>query len=158
MKRLIYIVTICLFPLWVQAQDTTQVNTGEEIPFIASPMPEFPGGMKALFQYLADSVRYPEQAIKENIQGRVICLFNVQRDGTLTDIEVVRSSGHSILDEEAIRVFSTMPKWNPATIHKTGGLKDTITMKYSCPITFRLPDTCRIMTDTISHVDQCPTD
>lgn len=92
-------------PVYIKAQE-------EELctPLLI-PMPNFPGGVEALFQFIAKNTQYPEQARKDSIQGHVICRFNVQADGSITDIEIVRSLGSPLLDEEAIRVLSSMPRW-----------------------------------------------
>lgn len=96
-------------------------------------MPSFPGGSGALSTYLANNVRYPKVAEENGVEGRVVCLFVVQRDGTITDVSVARSIDPS-LDKEAMRVISNMPKWKP-------GRKDgtPVQVKYSLPISFKLP-------------------
>ena len=84
----------------------------EEVVFVVvESMPEFPGGQQALFKYLSDNIKYPVIAQENGIQGRVICQFTVNKDGSIVDIEVVRSGGHPSLDKEAVRVIKTMPKW-----------------------------------------------
>ena len=140
MKRLIYLFVICLIQLFAQAQETTHVEMDEEI--ICDPIfdqPDFPGGRKALFQYLTDSLRYPEIAIKNNIEGRVICQFKIRNDGSITDVEVVRTSGYSMLDSEAIRLVESMPNWKPGTMYKEGGIRIIIATKYTLPVNFKLP-------------------
>ena len=113
MKRLFPILLACLLPIIAQAQDTIFVDSdGEEyILHRPTPVPEFPGGHKALFEYLSNNVHYPEQAVKDSLEDRVICQILVQADGSITDIKVVRSLGYPELDEEAVRVISEMPKW-----------------------------------------------
>ena len=110
MKRLIYILFAAI-PFMAQAQVAIPADSNEEVCFYPwDPMPEFPGEHKALFEYLSNNVHYPEQAVKDSIEGRVICQFLVHADGSITDIEVVRSGGHPLLDEEAVRVIRSMPK------------------------------------------------
>lgn len=99
---------------------------------IVEQMPEFPGGQGALSLYLAKSVRYPKEAEKNNIQGRVIVSFDVEKDGSIADAHVVKSI-HPALDEEAIRVVNSMPKWIPGKQNE-----DLVTVKYTVPITFKL--------------------
>lgn len=99
---------------------------------VVESMPTFPGGDAALFKYLSDNIKYPVIAQENGIQGRVICQFVVNRDGSIVDIEVVRSVDKS-LDAEAIRVISKMPKWSPG---KQRG--KSVRVKYTLPVNFRL--------------------
>jgi protein TonB len=95
-------------------------------------MPEFPGGTQALMKYLGESIKYPVIAQENGIQGRVICQFVVNKDGSIVDIEVVRSVDPS-LDKEAVRVIKSMPKW---TAGRQRG--KPVRVKYTLPVNFRL--------------------
>ena len=106
----------------------------EEVVFvIVESMPEFPGGQQALFKYLSENVKYPVIAQENGIQGRVICQFVVNKDGSIVDVEVVRSGGDPSLDKEAIRVIKSMPKWKPG---KQRG--KPVRVKYTVPVNFKL--------------------
>ena len=106
----------------------------EEVIFVVvESMPEFPGGQQALFKYLAENVKYPVIAQENGIQGRVICQFVVNKDGSIVDVVVVRSSGEPSLDKEALRVINSMPKWKPG---KQRG--KPVRVKYTVPVNFRL--------------------
>jgi len=106
----------------------------EEVVFVVvESMPEFPGGQQALFKYLSENVKYPVIAQENGIQGRVICQFVVNKDGSIVDVEVVRSGGDASLDKEAIRVIKTMPKWKPG---KQRG--KPVRVKYTVPVNFKL--------------------
>ena len=106
----------------------------EEVVFVVvESMPEFPGGQQALFKYLSENVKYPVIAQENGIQGRVICQFVVNKDGSIVDVEVVRSGGDPSLDKEAIRVIKTMPKWKPG---KQRG--KPVRGKYTVPVNFKL--------------------
>lgn len=94
--------------------------------------PSFPGGMDKFYSYIATNVKYPELAIKNNIQGKVFLSFIVERDGQLSDIQVVRKLGAGT-DEEAIRIMRNSPRWTPGT---SGG--KTVRVKYNIPISFTL--------------------
>ena len=96
-------------------------------------MPEFPGGQAELMKYLASNVKYPVIAQENGIQGRVICQFVVNKDGSIVDVEVVRSGGDPSLDKEAVRVIKSMPKWKPG---KQRG--KAVRVKYTVPVLFRL--------------------
>ncbi len=99
---------------------------------VVETMPSFPGGDAALFKFLNDNIKYPVIAQENGIQGRVICQFVVNRDGSIVDVEVVRSVDPS-LDKEAIRVIKAMPNWAPG---KQRG--KAVRVKYTLPVNFRL--------------------
>ena len=103
---------------------------GEILPLV-DKMPEFPGGQHALFKYLGENIIYPEIAL--GIEGRVICQFIVNKNGHITEVEVVRSSGDQRLDQEALRVIKQMPQWIPG--EKDG---EKVRVQYTLPINFRL--------------------
>ena len=106
----------------------------EDVIFqVVESMPEFPGGQQALFKYLNENVKYPVIAQENGIQGRVICQFVVNKDGSIVDVVAVRSSGEASLDKEAIRVIKSMPKWKPG---KQRG--KPVRVKYTVPVNFRL--------------------
>lgn len=79
---------------------------------IVEQLPEFPGGMSAYVKWLTDNLRYPVAAQKKKIQGRVVVSFVINKDGSLSDIKVAKSAD-PLLDREALRVASMMPKWKP---------------------------------------------
>ena len=129
MKHFLPILLSCLLPLIVQAQDTIPAGSEQEIFIDRYNVPEFPGGQKALFEYLASNVRYPDA----DITGRVIVQFLVQADGSITDVEVVRSMGYPKFDEEAKRVISEMPKW--VWKHDPG---EFAPVRFTVPVDFKL--------------------
>lgn len=99
---------------------------------VVEQMPSFKGGDQALMNYLTKSIHYPAIAEENGIQGRVVCTFVVERDGSITDIKVVRSVDPS-LDKEAVRVLKAMPKWIPG---KQNG--SAVRVKFTLPVTFKL--------------------
>ncbi len=115
----------------IQPAETEEEET-DVIFMVVETMPSFPGGEQALFKYLSDNIRYPVIAQETGIQGRVICQFVVNRDGSIVDIEVVRSVDKS-LDNEAVRVIKNMPTWSPG---KQRG--KSVRVKYTLPVNFRL--------------------
>ena len=133
MKRFFPIFLACLLPFIAQAQDTIPADSEQEIFIDRYNWPEPPGGQKALFEYLANNVHYPEQAVKDSIEDRVIVQFLVQADGSITDIEVIRSMGYPEFDEEAVRVISEMPKWVWKCDHEKYA-----PMRYTVPVNFKL--------------------
>jgi len=98
----------------------------------AEQMPSFPGGQGALNEYLSKTIRYPVAAEENGIQGRVIVQFVVEKDGSITDVRVVRSVDPS-LDKEAVRVAKSMPRWIPG---KQNG--SAVRVKFTLPVSFRL--------------------
>ena len=99
---------------------------------VVEQMPMFPGGDAALMAYLRDNIHYPTVAAENGVQGRVVVGFVVERDGSITDVNVLRSVDPS-LDREAMRVVKAMPKWTPG---KQNG--SAVRVKYQVPVTFRL--------------------
>ncbi len=79
---------------------------------IVEQLPEYPGGMAALVQWLTRNIIYPQEARKHNIQGRVVVSFIINADGRLSDIHLTKTA-HFLLDREALRVAKLMPKWKP---------------------------------------------
>lgn len=104
----------------------------EEIFTIVEEQPEFPGGMGKMMRYLARKTQYPQAALEMGIQGKVYVSFIIEKDGTISDVNVIRGV-HKSLDKEAIRVVKSMPKWTPG-IQKGKKVK----VKYTIPINFRL--------------------
>ena len=95
-------------------------------------MPQFPGGMAGLMQYLSTNVRYPEDAKEAGAQGRVVVSFIVEKDGSISNARVTKPT-YSSLDDEALRVVSNMPKW---TSGKLNG--EAVRVRYSIPVSFRM--------------------
>lgn len=134
MKRFVFLF-ICMLGLSAYAQDSKSMepSQNEEVFVVVEVMPEFPGGQAALFQYLIQNVKYPVIAQENGIQGRVILQFIVNIDGSITNVEVVKSAGDASLDKEAVRVIKSMPKWKPG---KQRG--EPVRVKYTVPVNFRL--------------------
>ena len=134
------LLVIVFAPARANAQDkkekTTQTHkdttTGDKVYEVCEQMPIFEGGDAALLKYLTDSVKYPELAKKHGVQGRVVIGFIVEKDGSLTDVKVLRHVDIA-LDAEALRVVKGMPKWIP-------GCQDEqlVRVRYNVPVSFRL--------------------
>ena len=105
---------------------------GDKIYDVAEVPAEFPGGNAAMMQWLKDNMRYPQVALEEGIQGRVIVRFVVEKDGSRSNIEIM-SSADPCLNNEAIRLIQTMPKWTPA--YQNG---QPVRYRFTVPIMFRL--------------------
>ena len=108
-------------------------ETGAEIPFYEfEKMPEFPGGIEKLYEYLSSNLAYPKDARKLGIEGSVIISFKIDKDGSITKVEL-KSSVFKSLDEEAVRVVTNMPKWEPAMIDRK-----PVWFYYTLPVRFAL--------------------
>ncbi len=105
----------------------------EEQIFVAVEQPaEFPGGMAALMRWLNNNMRYPEAAQQNDIQGRVIVNFVVEKDGSIANVKIAKGVDKD-LDREALRVVKKMPKWQPG---KNNGV--AVRSYFNLPVTFRL--------------------
>ena len=104
----------------------------DEIFMIAEDQPEFPGGNAALMEYLRNNIKYPSICRENNIQGRVIVTFIVNKDGSIVEPEIAASVNPS-LDKEALRVIANMPKWKPG--YQRG---KAVRVKFTVPVNFRL--------------------
>ncbi|MBE6285428.1 MAG: TonB family protein [Bacteroidales bacterium] len=113
-----------------------QLPDGDEKVYqVCENAPAFPGGTHAMYKYLADNIKYPDEAKAAGKQGRVMVQFVVRKDGSISDVSVVKSGGDASLDKEAVRAVSSMPKWNPGT---QGG--KPVNVQYTIPVQFKLPD------------------
>lgn len=95
-------------------------------------MPEFPGGVTALMEFIKSNIKYPLSAKKNGVEGRVSVSFIVEKDGSITDIEIVRGVDPA-LDAETIRIIESMPKWQPGSERGK-----PVAAKFTLPITFRI--------------------
>lgn len=118
--------------LEIIANNATDDVVDNKVYDVVEQMPSFPGGAAALSQYLSRTIRYPEKAQKNGVQGRVLCKFVVERDGSISNVEVTKHVDPSI-DEEAVRIIRSMPNWTPG---KIGG--KNVRCSFLIPLTFRL--------------------
>lgn len=107
-------------------------TTQKQVFAVADQMPEFPGGEGEFRNFLAKSVKYPAEAVKKGITGKVYVSFVVEKDGTIANVTIARGI-HSALDAEALRVVDSMPKWTPG---KKDGIE--IPVQFTVPINFML--------------------
>lgn len=95
-------------------------------------MPEFPGGMQGLFEYMQNNVNYPKEAKNQKIEGRVIVSFIVEKDGSISDVHPL-TAVHPLLDKEAMRLVNEMPRWKPGT--EKG---KAVRVSFALPVSFKL--------------------
>lgn len=111
---------------------TPEIPAEDKVFVVVEEKPEFPGGNPALFKFISENLIYPPDAQNNNIQGRVILKFVVNRNGSVDRIEIIRSID-SLLDNEAIRVVKTLPKFRPG---KQGGVP--VPVWFSLPVLFKI--------------------
>lgn len=114
------------------AQKTVVSQTDQKVFDTVEQIPEYPGGMQAMIEFLQTNMKYPEDAAKQKVEGRVMVQFVVETDGSVSDVHVAKQVFPS-LDAEAIRVVQAMPKWMPG---KEKG--KVVRVKYNLPIVFRM--------------------
>ena len=117
----------------VMSPETLEKLEKNNVLPVAEQMPEFPGGMPALTEYLKKEVRYPKKCREAGVEGRAIITFVVKKNGKVKDFEVARSSGNKLLDKEAMRVIKKMPKWKPG-MHEG----KNVNVMFTLPISFKL--------------------
>ena len=100
---------------------------------VVEKMPEFEGGVENMLKYLQQNIKYPEEAIKNGTQGRVVVQFVVNKDGSIVDANVVKSVSPE-LDAEALRVVKSMPKWTPGEQRV-----EKVRVQFTLPVQFKLP-------------------
>lgn len=109
-KLLSLIISLFACSLLVAQEQPIQKVDVNGVYLIPDKMPEYPGGVPAMMKFLSSNVKYPVEAQKNAISGRVIVQFVVMEDGTLSQAKVIRGVD-PLLDEEALRVVKEMPKW-----------------------------------------------
>ena len=123
----------------------------EQVFTVVEKMPSFPGGDAELLKYIATNIKYPKESQDNGEQGRVICSFIVGRDGSVNNPEVLRGVT-PLLNEEAVRVINTMPRWNPGMQRGKA-----VAVKYTVPITVRLKSPVEeAKEETLTVVDVMP--
>lgn len=133
MKKLILISLMAVCGLMTaHAQKTVVSQTNQKVFDAVEQMPEYPGGMQAMMEFLQTNMKYPEDAAKQKVEGRVMVQFVVETDGSITDVHVAKQVFPS-LDAEAIRVVQAMPRWTPGMDKGR-----VVRVKYNLPIVFRM--------------------
>ena len=117
----------------ISAQSNALVNKTEaDTLYVVDENPTFPGGDSALIEFLRKNLKYPKKAIKNKIEGRVLMSFNVEKDGSISEVKKMNDV-HPLLDKEAVRIVKKMPKWIPG---KHDG--KVVRVRFTLPVTFRL--------------------
>ena len=106
----------------------------EKVFQVVEVQPEFPGGQQEMMKYLQSNLKYPEAAKAAGAEGKAFVQFVVKADGSIENVEIMRSSGNESLDAEALRVVKAMPKWRPAM-----NKGKAVNVKFVLPIVYKLP-------------------
>lgn len=133
MKRILMMaIAACMMTLGAQAQVQKGNTAPQDVFDVVEEMPQYPGGMQAMLSFLQENITYPKDAQEKKISGRVLVTFVVEKDGSISNVETVKSVFPS-LDEEAVRIVKGMPNWKPG---KQNG--KVVRVKYTLPISFSL--------------------
>ena len=131
MKKLILLAAIAMFCGFGAKAQTNEVD--EEVFIVVEVAPEYPGGIDSMFAFISRNIKYPEEALKNKISGRVFVTCVVEKDGQVTNARLLREIGGGCGDE-ALRVVKSMPKWKPGT--QRG---NPVRVQFNLPIVFDLP-------------------
>ena len=127
----LFIALLVCLPSLAQQKPVEKVDS-DGVYLMPDQMPEFPGGMQAMMKFLTTNIKYPVEAQKKGVSGRVIVQFVIMEDGTLDQAKVVRGVD-PLLDEEALRVVKLMPKWKPGMDRG-----EAVKVRFTAPIMFNL--------------------
>ncbi|MCM1004849.1 MAG: energy transducer TonB [Prevotella sp.] len=116
-----------------KSESVRQPVPEEKIFTVCEVSPNFPGGTTAMMKFISEQMQYPEEALRNGIEGRTIVQFVVEKDGTISNVETARGT-NTVLDEEALRIVKAMPKFTRGT---NNGIP--VRCRYLLPITFKLP-------------------
>ena len=140
MKKFMFIIAAAMLSLNADAANisenlqimNTAAVTDDDVVEKPDVLPEFPGGMEAMMAFIGNNTKYPAEALKKQVQGKVIVQFVVTKEGYIRDMEVI-SKTPEILNKEALRVVKSMPRWKPGK--KDGKL---VNVKFVLPVAFKL--------------------
>ena len=140
MKKFMFIIAAAMLSLNTDAANisenlqimNTAAVTDDDVVEKPDVLPEFPGGMEAMMAFIGNNTKYPAEALKKQVQGKVIVQFVVTKEGYIRDMEVI-SKTPEILNKEALRVVKSMPRWKPGK--KDGKL---VNVKFVLPVAFKL--------------------
>ena len=132
MKTILKSILIALTFLFAAPAVNAQTNTDEVVYSAVEQTAVFPGGDAAMLSWLSQNIRYPAKAAEDGITGRVIVQFVVEKDGSITNVSILRGVDKE-LDREAVRVIRIMPQWQPA---KNNG--QAVRSYFTLPVSFKL--------------------
>ena len=127
----LFLVLLVCLPSFAQQKPVEKVDS-DGVYLMPDQLPEFPGGIQAMMKFLSTNIKYRVEAQKKGISGRVIVQFVIMEDGTLDQAKVIRGVD-PLLDEEALRVVKSMPKWKPGMDRG-----EAVKVRFTAPIMFNL--------------------
>ena len=133
MKRLALLLSAILLTNMAFCQEEKKVSVDDEVFVVVEEQAEFPGGMDSMYAYIQKNLKYPEAAEEKGIQGRVFVQFVIEKDGSISNVKILRGIGGGC-EEAAVEMVKNMPKWKPA---KQRG--KPVRYQYVLPIKFELP-------------------
>lgn len=139
LKRLCVVigVTFCSLPMFSQeiSKQLVEPDSGRGQTFMrVEKMPEYPGGTEALMKFVAENIKYPQEAIEKGYEGLVVVRFVVDKTGKVINPQLLKSGGHSLLDKAAMDVILLLPNFTPG---EQAGEK--VSVYYNLPVRFALP-------------------
>lgn len=132
MKRFLLLLSAIFLTNIAFCQNEVKVSDDEAIFFVVEVQPEFPGGMDSMYAYIQKNLVYPEKAKAEGIEGRVFITFTIEKDGSVSNVKILRGIGGGC-DEAAKEVVEKMPKWKPGTQRGK-----PVRVQFNLPIKFEL--------------------
>ena len=132
MKLLLVAGLLSILSFTTHAQDAEPATKKEQVFTFVEQMPAFPGGEQAMYKYIKETLRYPEEAMDEGLEGRVYIKFIVSETGEIKDVMPAKPAEKSLQDE-AIRIISSMPNWTPG---KQNGR--AVSVYFTLPISFKI--------------------
>ena len=133
MKRFLLLLSAIFLTNIAFCQNEVKVSDDDAIFFVVEVQPEFPGGMDSMYAFIQKNLIYPEKAKAEGIEGRVFITFTIEKDGSVSNVKILRGIGGGC-DEVAKEVVEKMPKWKPGTQRGK-----PVRVQFNLPIKFELP-------------------
>jgi protein TonB len=133
MKRLALLLSAIFLTNIAFCQEEVKVSDDEAIFFVVEVQPEFPGGMDSMYAFIQKNLIYPEKAKAEGIEGRVFITFTIEKDGSVSNVKILRGIGGGC-DEASVEMVKNMPKWKPAKQREK-----PVRCQFTLPIKFELP-------------------
>lgn len=132
MKRFLLLLSAIFLTNIAFCQNEVKVSDDDAIFFVVEVQPEFPGGMDSMYAFIQKNLIYPEKAKAEGIEGRVFITFTIEKDGSVSNVKILRGIGGGC-DEAAKEVVEKMPKWKPGTQRGK-----PVRVQFNLPIKFEL--------------------